>query len=88
MACPATVSPVCGSNGITYNSECDLRNAACGITGLKVARQGACDGYTPTLTTTTAIKTAATTDGPVSTSKDGIIISGGSKIVGGVLTQL
>ncbi|KAJ3113660.1 hypothetical protein HDU96_003099 [Phlyctochytrium bullatum] len=35
--CPASFAPVCGSDGVSYSGECELRVAACRRQGLKTA---------------------------------------------------
>jgi hypothetical protein len=50
LACPEKADPVCGSNDVTYNSKCDLDNAArCDpeLKGLVVVNTGVCVEKTP-----------------------------------------
>ena len=47
MNCPATRLPVCGSNQVTYGSECLLREASCEQQApIYVESQGSCEGKT------------------------------------------
>jgi len=43
--CPMIHKPVCGTNGVTYSSECHFENALCGVPTKKsftIAHKGAC----------------------------------------------
>jgi hypothetical protein len=44
IICPQVISPVCGSNGQTYNNECLLNIAACKDSSIKMASEGECTG--------------------------------------------
>ncbi|XP_011857385.1 PREDICTED: agrin [Mandrillus leucophaeus] len=44
QACSSLYDPVCGSDGITYGSTCELEATACTLgRGIRVARKGPCD---------------------------------------------
>ncbi|XP_070111678.1 agrin isoform X7 [Equus caballus] len=44
QACPGIYDPVCGSDGITYGSTCELEATACTLgQEIRVARRGPCD---------------------------------------------
>ncbi|KPI94910.1 Agrin [Papilio xuthus] len=44
-ACEPVLRPVCGSDGRTHNSDCELRRAACQLgRDIKLLHAGACDG--------------------------------------------
>jgi hypothetical protein len=41
--CTAKVSPVCGSNGKTYDNKCLLQKDTCKDPSIKFERRGKCD---------------------------------------------
>ncbi|XP_060588084.1 agrin-like [Ruditapes philippinarum] len=41
--CPPFGDPVCGSDGLTYQNECELNNAMCGNESLKKENEGPCN---------------------------------------------
>ncbi|XP_035881034.1 agrin isoform X9 [Phyllostomus discolor] len=44
QACPGVYDPVCGSDGVTYGSACELEATACTLgREIRVARRGPCD---------------------------------------------
>lgn len=43
QACPGVYAPVCGSDGTTYGSVCELEATACALgREIRVARRGPC----------------------------------------------
>ncbi|GAB9471781.1 hypothetical protein Gpo141_00008980 [Globisporangium polare] len=68
--CTTDFTPVCGSNGITYNNACLLKNAKCANATISKAADGACatsapapatktSGGAPAVVSTTMVATAA-----------------------------
>ncbi|RWS29760.1 agrin-like protein [Leptotrombidium deliense] len=44
LSCPLVMKPVCGSDGVTYDSECDLQRESClNETEVSVVHRSACD---------------------------------------------
>ncbi|XP_023491854.2 agrin isoform X11 [Equus caballus] len=56
QACPGIYDPVCGSDGITYGSTCELEATACTLgQEIRVARRGPCETCGDTLCTFGAV---------------------------------